>query len=95
VAAQGLLSRYAPHIREAIDLLTACAPTLEQAVAQIGRRLAYAILDGTLIRSTGFPAVLTAATSRASIAVTGARSEGRPHPRHHHRTDPHCGGHPR
>jgi hypothetical protein len=36
------------YIREAVDLLAACAPTLQQAMAHIGR-LAYAILDGTLI----------------------------------------------
>ena len=36
------------YIREAVDLLAAAAPTLEQAMRRIGR-LAYAILDGTLI----------------------------------------------
>jgi hypothetical protein len=36
------------YIREAVDLLAARAPTLQQAMAHIGR-LAYAILDGTLI----------------------------------------------
>jgi Helix-turn-helix of DDE superfamily endonuclease len=36
------------YIREAVDLLADCAPTLQQAMAQIGR-LAYAILDGTLV----------------------------------------------
>jgi hypothetical protein len=37
------------YIREAVDLLAASAPTLAQAMAGIAR-LAYAILDGTLIR---------------------------------------------
>ena len=37
------------YIREAVDLLAATAPTLAQAMAGIAR-LAYAILDGTLIR---------------------------------------------
>jgi hypothetical protein len=36
------------YIREAVDLLAATAPTLTQAMTSIGR-LAYAILDGTLI----------------------------------------------
>lgn len=36
------------YIREAVDLLAALAPTLAQAMRRIGR-LAYAILDGTLI----------------------------------------------
>lgn len=36
------------YIREAVDLLAAAAPTLAQAMAGIAR-LAYAILDGTLI----------------------------------------------
>jgi hypothetical protein len=36
------------YIREAVDLLAAEAPTLEQAMRRI-RRLAYAILDGTLV----------------------------------------------
>ena len=38
------------HIREAVDLLPATAPTLGQAMVGIAR-LAYAILDGTLIRT--------------------------------------------
>ncbi|MET9301307.1 transposase family protein [Micromonospora aurantiaca] len=37
-------------IREAVDLLAAQAPTLAEAMDRIGR-LAYAILDGTLIRT--------------------------------------------
>jgi hypothetical protein len=36
------------YIREAVDLLAAAAPTLDQAMRRIGG-LAYAILDGTLI----------------------------------------------
>jgi hypothetical protein len=36
------------YIREVVDLLAAAAPTLEQAMRCIGR-LAYTILDGTLI----------------------------------------------
>lgn len=36
------------YIREAFDLLAAAAEDLHQAMARI-RRLAYAILDGTLI----------------------------------------------
>ncbi|GAB3836179.1 transposase family protein [Dactylosporangium cerinum] len=36
------------YIREAVDLLAARAPTLEQAMRRIGQ-LAFAILDGTLI----------------------------------------------
>jgi Helix-turn-helix of DDE superfamily endonuclease/DDE superfamily endonuclease len=36
------------YIREAVDLLAATAPTLAEAMAGIAR-LAYAILDGTLI----------------------------------------------
>ncbi len=38
------------YIREAVDLLAAQAPALPQAMQRIGR-LAYAILDGTLIRT--------------------------------------------
>lgn len=38
------------YIREAVDLLAAHAPTLAEAMERIGR-LAYAILDGTLIRT--------------------------------------------
>jgi hypothetical protein len=38
------------YIREAADLLAATAPTLAQAMARIAR-LAYAILDGTLIHT--------------------------------------------
>jgi DDE superfamily endonuclease/Helix-turn-helix of DDE superfamily endonuclease len=38
------------YIREAVDLLAATAPTLGQAMTGI-TRLAYAILDGTLIRT--------------------------------------------
>jgi hypothetical protein len=38
------------YIREAVDLLAATAPTLADAMAGIAR-LAYAILDGTLIRT--------------------------------------------
>ncbi|HSL09223.1 MAG TPA: transposase family protein, partial [Pseudonocardiaceae bacterium] len=38
------------YIREAVDLLAATAPTLVEAMAGIAR-LAYAILDGTLIRT--------------------------------------------
>jgi hypothetical protein len=38
------------YIREAVDLLAATAPTVTQAMPGIGR-LAYAILDGTLIRT--------------------------------------------
>ena len=37
------------YIREAVDLLAATAPTLAQAMASIAH-LAYAILDGALIR---------------------------------------------
>ncbi|GAA0938416.1 IS5/IS1182 family transposase [Virgisporangium ochraceum] len=37
------------YIREAVDLLAATAPTLAQAMASIAR-LAYTILDGTLVR---------------------------------------------
>jgi dienelactone hydrolase len=38
------------YVREAVDLLAATAPTLAQAMAGIAR-LAYAILDGALIRN--------------------------------------------
>jgi hypothetical protein len=37
------------YIREALDLLAAMAPTLEQAI-EVARRKAFVILDGTLLR---------------------------------------------
>jgi hypothetical protein len=42
------------YIREAVDLLTSTADDLAIAMDRI-RALAYSILDGTLIRSTGSP----------------------------------------
>jgi hypothetical protein len=61
------------YIREAVDVLTATAPPLAQAMRRI-RRLAYVILDATLIsvdrirgaaHCCGKPSV-TASTSRSS-----------------------------
>lgn len=37
------------HVREALDLLAAIAPTLEQAI-EVAARKAFVILDGTLLR---------------------------------------------
>ncbi|MCW2915393.1 MAG: transposase [Actinomycetia bacterium] len=41
------------YIREALDLLAAKAPTLEQAI-EVARRKAFVILDGTLLRIDRF-----------------------------------------
>ncbi|GAA1041068.1 hypothetical protein GCM10009557_63930 [Virgisporangium ochraceum] len=61
------------YIREAVDLLAATAPTLAQAMASIAR-LAFAILDGTLIRTTGSAAAQTGATTQARPAITPSTS---------------------
>jgi hypothetical protein len=37
------------HLREALDLLAAMAPTLQQAI-EVARGKAYVLLDGTLLR---------------------------------------------
>lgn len=37
------------YIREALELLAAMAPTLEQAI-EVAKRTAFVILDGTLLR---------------------------------------------
>ena len=64
------------YIREAVDLLAATAPTLIEAMAGIAR-LAYAILDGTVIR-TDCPGRTTAATTPANTAATGSTPRSSP-----------------
>lgn len=57
------------YVREALDLLAAMAPTLEQAI-EVAVRKAFVILDGTLLRidrvgmTTGYDGPSTAASKR-------------------------------
>jgi hypothetical protein len=59
-------------LREAITLLPAMAPTLEQAI-EVAARKAYVILDGTLlgIDRVGMPAGMTARSTPANTSATG------------------------
>jgi hypothetical protein len=59
------------YIREAVDLLAATAPTLAQAMAGIAK-LAYAILDGPLIRTDRLTGPKTGATTPADTTATAS-----------------------
>jgi hypothetical protein len=60
------------YIREALELLAAMAPTLEQAI-EVPSRKGFVILDGTLLRidRAGWPRTMTAPSTRASTRPTG------------------------
>ena len=60
------------YIREALELLAAMAPTLEQAM-EVARRKAFVILDGTLLRidRVGWRRARTAGSTLGSTRPTG------------------------
>ena len=60
------------YVREALTLLAAMAPTLEQAI-DVARRKAFVILDGTLLRSdrVGMTSGYDRGSTRANTRPTG------------------------
>jgi Helix-turn-helix of DDE superfamily endonuclease len=60
------------YLREALDLLAAKAPALEQAI-EVARRKAFVILDGTLLRidRVGMASATTGRSTPASTRPTG------------------------
>lgn len=60
------------YIREALDLLAAMAPTLEQAI-EVACRKAFVVPDGTLLRIDrgGWSRDTTGRSTRASTRLTG------------------------
>ena len=60
------------YLREALDVLAALAPTLEQAI-EVAARKAFVILDGTLLRidRVGMASAATGPTTPANTRPTG------------------------
>ena len=61
------------YLREALDLLAAMAPTLEQAI-EVARAKAFVILDAPCYASTGsaWPTAAIGPSTRASTSATGS-----------------------